>query len=262
MNNFDLERYNKVCEVSSSPQRIPPCYPVMAIFSFQPMIVSLPSFPVSPLGVVHIRTIILQHKEISIGSTLKYEINLNGHRNTDRGLELDFVIKASLESDEVVWECLETMLSRKHSGGSKKRTENKSENNQDFESKIISISSDTGLRYAKVTGDYNLHHLNKFTSRLVGFSKPIAHGQWSIERCISLIHDEGFIAVPPFKIDCHLKLPVYMPSKCLVQWKMSKGLNEQKTIEFQMKSHDGKLPHLTGSLLNLNSPGSLLEINK
>ena len=48
---------------------------------------------------------------------------------------------------------------------------------------------DTGWKYAKLTNDYNPHHLNTFTARLVGYPGPMAHGMWTLSRTLAAIEN-------------------------------------------------------------------------
>jgi len=260
-----IEKYYDVCgfEKPKAGQEltVPPCYPVMSIFNFQPFLVSMPSFPVSPLGVIHVRTVLTQHKVLKAGTKLVYSIDMCGHKDTERGMEVDFVIKASLESGEVVWNCIETMLSRKKgSGGKKKPTPAAAAEGQEprFDGSVLfPVAENTGRRYASVVGDYNPHHMNKIGAILFGFPKPIAHGQWSLEHSLAQLQAAGIPARPPFKVDCSFKLPIYMPGKCLLRWNTT-GAPKHGTVDFELRSADGKLPHLAGKLENLDQPGTLV----
>jgi hypothetical protein len=262
MEEKHLSTYYDVCGYKTPEKKesmvLPPCYPVMSVFLFQPFLVSMPSFPVSPLGVVHIRTVLTQHKELKVGTKLSFQVNMKGHRDTERGIEVDFVIKASLETGEVVWNCIETMLSRKRGGGGKKKaptTDTAAE--PSFDGSVqFAIAENTGKKYAAVTGDYNPHHTSKIGAKLFGFPKPIAHGQWSMEKCLALLDENGIKARPPFKVDCNFKLPVYMPGKALLRWNTT-GSPKHGTVDFELRSADGKLPHLSGKLENLDAPGTL-----
>jgi hypothetical protein len=257
-----LKRYYDVCGFPKPEQGgdliVPPCYPVMSIFNFQPFLVSMPSFPVSPLGVIHVRTVLAQHKVLKAGQKLTYQIDMKGHRATERGMEVDFVIKASLESGEVVWHCIETMLSRKSGSGGKKKppTTNEAQEKKFDGSVLFPVAADTGRRYASVVGDYNPHHMNKIGAMMFGFPKPIAHGQWSLEHCIAQLQLAGLNPRPPFKVDCAFKLPIFMPGKALLRWNTT-GAPQHTTVDFELRSADGVKPHLAGKMENLDKPGTL-----
>ena len=49
------------------------------------------------------------------------------------------------------------------------------------------VEASTGLRYAKVSGDWNPHHLYPWTAKLLGFKSPIAHGLWTLAVAMSFI---------------------------------------------------------------------------
>ncbi|WP_408648159.1 MaoC family dehydratase [Streptomyces gossypiisoli] len=47
------------------------------------------------------------------------------------------------------------------------------------------LGADIGRRYAAVSGDRNPIHLYPLTARLFGFPRPIAHGMWTVARCLA-----------------------------------------------------------------------------
>ena len=49
----------------------------------------------------------------------------------------------------------------------------------------VTVPGNTGVRYARVSGDYNPHHLWWFTARPLGYRLPIAHGMWTFARVLS-----------------------------------------------------------------------------
>lgn len=55
----------------------------------------------------------------------------------------------------------------------------------------VNLSKSLGLSYAKVSGDFNPHHLWPFTAKLLGYKKPIAHGMWTLSKAIAIVCEEG-----------------------------------------------------------------------
>ncbi|MFF3615990.1 MaoC/PaaZ C-terminal domain-containing protein [Streptomyces sp. NPDC002580] len=47
------------------------------------------------------------------------------------------------------------------------------------------LAADTGRRYGAVSGDRNPIHLHPLTARLFGFPHAIAHGMWTVARCLA-----------------------------------------------------------------------------
>ena len=55
----------------------------------------------------------------------------------------------------------------------------------------VKHSADLGVKYAQVSGDWNPHHLWTWSSRLLGYKAPIAHGMWTMARCLSYLDQKG-----------------------------------------------------------------------
>ena len=51
----------------------------------------------------------------------------------------------------------------------------------------VEVAGDTGIRYAKVSGDWNPHHLYPWSARLLGYRSPIAHGLWTLARAVAVV---------------------------------------------------------------------------
>ena len=51
----------------------------------------------------------------------------------------------------------------------------------------VHVPASIGLQYARVTGDYNPHHLYPWTARLVGYSNAMAHGMWTLQRALQCV---------------------------------------------------------------------------
>jgi acyl dehydratase len=49
----------------------------------------------------------------------------------------------------------------------------------------IKVSGNMGRRYAAVSGDYSPHHLYGWAAWLLGYPKQIAHGMWTLSRCLA-----------------------------------------------------------------------------
>ena len=52
--------------------------------------------------------------------------------------------------------------------------------------KEIFVPEDTGIQYAKLSGDWNPIHLIKITAWPMGFKAPIAHGMWTLPRAMAI----------------------------------------------------------------------------
>ena len=71
------------------------------------------------------------------------------------------------------------------------------------------VPADIGRRYADVSGDHNPIHLHPLTARLFGFRRAIAHGMWSMARCLAFY--EGRLPAA-YTVDVRFKLPILLPA--------------------------------------------------
>jgi len=256
----NLRQYNQICgptnkAAETSQGEVPICFPQVLAFSLTPEIVSMSSFPLSPFGLIHIRNVITQYKAILPTDSLDLFTSLHATRNTEKGIEIDVKIKAIVRNPEKVkaWKSIETLLSRfkNRPKNTPRSTVQPLGEEGTLKNLIISVPGNIGRKYAAITGDYNPHHLYSLTAKLFGFRRAIAHGMWFLQKCISEIESMPGINFPPLprQLDASFKLPVFLPSKVLLQVVPQ----DNSSIKFGLFSENGKLPHATGSIFTLTS---------
>lgn len=101
----------------------------------------------------------------------------------------------------------------------------------------IEIAENTGWRYARVSGDFNPIHLTAKTASMFGFKQAVAHGMWSLGRCLG----SAALQLPSgnMQIDTQFKLPVYLPSQALARtWAVDNG------VDISMSTPRGDRLHL------------------
>lgn len=100
------------------------------------------------------------------------------------------------------------------------------------------LAGDEGIRYARLSGDYNPIHLSPWLSRFFGFKRPIMHGMDAVARAIAAIERQS--AGPVTAIDVTFKRPVYLPAEVRLAWEEAEGAGR-----FVVESADGTR-HLEG----------------
>ena len=75
---------------------------------------------------------------------------------------------------------------------------------------LWSLPADLGRRYAAVSGDANPIHLYPVTAKALGFPRQIAHGMWTLARCVAALENRLPDAV---RVDVAFKKPVLLPGK-------------------------------------------------
>ena len=70
------------------------------------------------------------------------------------------------------------------------------------------LAGDLGRRYAAVSGDHNPIHLYPLTAKALGFRRQIAHGMWSLARCVAAVENRLPDAVT---VDVAFRKPIFLP---------------------------------------------------
>eukprot|EP01121_Diplochlamys_sp_Union-15-3_P013428 TRINITY_DN4164_c0_g2_i1.p1 TRINITY_DN4164_c0_g2~~TRINITY_DN4164_c0_g2_i1.p1 ORF type:complete len:337 (+),score=46.20 TRINITY_DN4164_c0_g2_i1:53-1063(+) len=246
-----LQNYLDVCgheKQKTEQPSVPACYPEVLVFSLIPIIVSADQFPLSPLGLIHIKNDITYYKKLQFGDTLDVLTQVSATRSVEKGIEVDLETLAYSVNGILLWKCIATLLSRKKVTGKKAPPPTETETPKVDKEYQINVPKNIGLQYAAVSGDYNPHHLYPLTAKLFGFRRPIAHGMWSLQKCLSYIaSDYSQKFQYPYRVEASFKLPVFMPAKVLLRVFEGEG-----TLNFKLTSEDGKLPHLVGSISHVS----------
>jgi acyl dehydratase len=108
----------------------------------------------------------------------------------------------------------------------------------------IDAPEDTGRRYARVSNDWNPHHLHWTVSRLLGYPQPIAHGMWTLARALAELERGG--AGPIARTEVRFKKPLFLPGRATLRWN-----TEPAEVTFEVRETDGPAVHVTG----LAAPG-------
>jgi len=110
----------------------------------------------------------------------------------------------------------------------------------------VNVPKNIALHYANITGDYNIHHL-PFLAKFVGYKGPIAHGLWTLSRCIAEIYKNGDIPIYPYKCNVAFKVPLYTPSSAQFSYHKNPKTGE---IFFRLYNEDETAPHIIANLIS------------
>lgn len=210
INSAHLQRYCTACGITQT-QRVPPAYLHVLAMPLHMRIFTHPQFPVKVLGLVHLRNVIRQWQPIPISSTLKLSVVYNTLRETDSGQEYDLITTAEIAGVKV-WEEISTMLARRQAPGKRLHIERAvCDPAHVLNEQTVTAAANTGRRYAWVSGDFNPIHLFDRTAQWFKFKQTVAHGMWSLARCIGLA--EEYLLTQPLQLDAQFKLPIYLPSE-------------------------------------------------
>jgi acyl dehydratase len=211
-----LARFLDVCGSPDDGLAVPPAYPECLFLGPMAEAVFSDAFPFSPFGLIHVKQRITLLRPVDPGATLDLSCRLLEIRETDRGFEVDFAMRADVASTEA-WNGTTTLLSRN------KRVRSRSGRARDgsapwipeqgpFRSVLVRVPDNTGRRYAAASGDWNPHHLYAATARLLGYRRAIAHGMWTFARTLAAIEREQIFALP-IGAEALFKRPILLPAE-------------------------------------------------
>ena len=240
-----VSNYNSVCGFRDDPY-LPITYPHMLAFPLHMELMTGSNFPFALLGLVHVRNDIIQHRPIAITETLDIYCRTGALFAADKGLEFETITEVR-SGDTLVWESTSTNLSRcKVPAGLTPSPEKEDLSADSWTTEKWQVASDTGRRYAKVSGDSNPIHLYPLTARLFGFPRHIAHGMWIKAHCIAELEAKFGVFEGKTKVQVQFKTPMHLPTTaCFSHSPVDKGYS------FRVADKNDEKPHLAGRVLSL-----------
>ncbi|MFF9351486.1 MaoC family dehydratase [Streptomyces sp. NPDC014734] len=265
-----LAAYRDLCGFTD-PDSLPLTYPHVLGFPLAMRLMTARSFPLPVLGLVHTWIEITRHRTPRPTDPLEltvYAAELTPHR---RGTEVTMVTEARL-AGEPVWESRSGYLSRHATGTPPARPAPPASPGPDTpappdapapsdtsappdtwmppytstppeELPTVAewrLPADLGRRYGAASGDRNPIHLYPFTARLFGFPRPIAHGMWTVARCLAEAPEPDAIRW----VRADFKSPVPLPATVT---------HAADPTGFQLRGVAGRV-HLTGTVVNAPGP--------
>ena len=182
-----LAAYERVCGFPTGEDALPVTYPHVLGFPLAMRLMSAPGFPLPLLGLVHTSIRITRHRATPPAGDYELTVYVDGLAPHRRGTEAAVVTELR-DGGDVVWESRSTYLARHRTADAGRQEEEKKKEEPDAPLPAVEEwrpAGDVGRRYAAASGDRNPIHLYPFTARLFGFPRAIAHGMWTVARCLA-----------------------------------------------------------------------------
>ncbi|KAL4225492.1 hypothetical protein ACF0H5_016182 [Mactra antiquata] len=244
-----INKYKTLCGYNIH-DAIPICYAELLFTKPLIALVTSIKFCVSPIGLIHLRQTIKQFCCLdNIDTDITAVVQVKQYRENDRGVEIDILTQLHNYQQNCIWEGTTTLFSRKKSVPRKKNIKKQDEDYM-FQEEVM-VPGNCGVKYARLSDDWNPHHLYRWTSWFVGFSKPIAHGMWTLSKALSVIlQKSGDQLDEKHEVICEFKRPLLMPSKIYIKYE---DPNTAFYKQCKIKVEDVKtgVPHLVGTLKHL-----------
>ena len=247
-----LARYRQICGADGNADFLPIAFPHVMASPLHMALLTSESFPLNPMGIVHVRNRIVQKRPVGPEETGDLHVSIEGGGEALRGQEL--ILQTHLQiAAETVWSETSTLLVRKvrqkgfRPNGPSAETFRLPPREVARESSF-SVLAGTGRRYARVSGDFNPIHLADIWARLFGFKSAVAHGMWSLARCAAALDPGSFKS--GCTMDVAFKLPISFPAAVTMEsWSSAGG------EAFVLRESQGARAHLLGKVV----PGANLH---
>lgn len=245
-----LERYAAICGVPRTDV-VPIAFPHMLASGMHLAMLSSRAFPVSVLGLVHLRNRIERLHAQDPAQPVALRSWIEGHRDTELGQEFALETEGSTQG-EVVWRETCTFLARgqrpprarvlaAERARERERERAAAAGSEPLHTSRFAAPAGLGRRYAAVSGDYNPIHLGNLVAKPFGFRKAIVHGMWSLARCAAEAGEADVRG--PVTLDVAFKTPVFMPTDLVFESRAGQGVTM-----FTMNDAATDKPCLTGEL--------------
>ena len=232
-----LADYDRVCGFRLADV-LPATFPHVMGFPLALRLITAPEFPIPLTGVVHVGNRITVHRPVTVADRLDFTTWAENLRPHDRGRQVDVVLVASVDGEEV-WRGVSTYLGRQRTPGGGERRDRAEQPAPPAASARWRLEPRIGTDYARVSGDHNPVHTSRLGARLLGFPRPIAHGMWSKARCLAALENR---LPEAYTVQVAFKLPVLLPSTVA----FSAG-RQGDDWDFALHDQRGR-PHLAGTV--------------
>lgn len=181
-----LASYRRVCGFSEAGA-LPLTYPHVLGFPLAMRLMTARGFPLPVVGLVHTWIEIARHRALCPADPLELTVYADGSTPHRRGTEVTMVTEARL-AGELVWESHSGYLSRHATRAAVTTGVPAPDPSPVPELPAVAewrLPGDLGRRYGAASGDRNPIHLYPLAARLFGFPRAIAHGMWTVARCLA-----------------------------------------------------------------------------
>jgi acyl dehydratase len=218
-----ITRYSAACGYDADDVRngyVPITYPHVLAMPLHLRIMAMRSFPLRPMGLIHLSNLIAAPGELRPGMTVDLVVAARNYRKTDAGLAFDMDTEMTDAHGEPVWRETCVFMSRwpesvQRTGGRPARPPKAPKDSEVLSE--LEVSLGTAWHYARVSGDFNPIHLNDRTARMFGLRGAISHGMWSLAR--SLAEKPVYAPARDARLETQFLTPVQLPARVNVkQW--------------------------------------------
>jgi acyl dehydratase len=232
----NLAAYREVCELPDD-DRLPLSFPHILAGGVHMGMLLHREFPVRMIGLIHLTHEIELFAPLPADARLALDCRLDSGRTKPRGDEFRLVTEA-LWNNALAWR--ETMYFVAPALRPARRPPAETPKLPPLLGEWP-VPADTGRRYARVSGDWNPIHLASLLARPFGFPAAIAHGMWTVARCLGWLTN-GVVEAGA-RLEVRFLKPLLLPGHVRLHAEPPSAAGEQA---FWLVSSDNATLHLKG----------------
>jgi len=168
-------------------------------------------FPLPLLGLVHTSITITQSHDLPVDEAYELSVYVRELAPHRRGTEATVVTELRA-GDTRAWTSASTYLARHPTDATDGPATGEERPDPLPAVADWALPGGLGRRYAAASGDRNPIHLHPLTARLFGFPRAIAHGMWTVARCVAEHGDAYGDAYGEVQVRAAFKAPVLLPA--------------------------------------------------
>lgn len=235
-----LRRYRMLC--AARQETLPPAFPHVLAAGLHLRMLAHPGFPLRPAGLIHVGQHIHCLAPLNLHNEYRLAAGLRETEPDEKGRR--FVLETRLrDGDRDCWRESLTFLARaprRAREAVRARTPGAVDPPGETLGEIHA-AADCGWRYARVSGDWNPIHLTDITARMFGFPRAVAHGMWTLARCLAMLDVDGGV---PLSLEAAFKRPLFLPGRAVLHADPAGG----PARRFMLCSLGGETVHLEGKV--------------
>jgi len=219
---------------------LPLPYPHLLAFGLHLEIMTDAAFPFPAVGTVHLANSITQHRPVTMGERLQVTARPDNLRPHAKGQVFD--LRTTVHSAaELVWEETSTFLRRGPGDGG--ATPEPAYAVAPPNGTVWRLPGNLGRKYAGVSGDHNPIHLYGLSAKAFGFPRQIAHGMWSLARCVAALENR---LPDQVRVDVAFKKPILLPGSVALGSRPVSALDPGAGYAFSLTDPRSGASHLSG----------------
>lgn len=239
-----LARFREACGYPSSEQ-VPLAYPLALAFHYHLGVFAHWTFPWSLRRMLGLRNHVVQRRRISAGDVLNLTSRTLDLAIRPKGVEISVHTLLS-RAGESVWEGIHVYYFRDSTDGMNPQAARfRLEPLDEVESESgWTAPNSGGLRFARLSGDFNPVHYFAPLARVLGFRGPTCHTQRIVPECLRRLPTGGGPpGSAPCRLDVAFKGPVYYGEQLTTRWALQPG-----GYRFDLCSNGSARPLIQGSI--------------